>query len=382
LPAVKGRCIIFIGWQRGFESLLRLLDGRLPPNSEVHILSEQTAVNRTLELASEGLALDGSAIKPKEGEEDDPDVQQEVGLANCTLIHVYGYTTDERAMRRLPLARADAAVIVADANEDDVEALGGAELQIADSESLTSTILLRRLRTEIEQTVPGAPQLTIVTEFVDLLTRRLLERQSSLITSAPKAPAVGARNGMQRAMTGLNRGGAAAQTRVAAPSAASGAPTPTIISPHGESSTRGSLGTPRATGRPAESMVQSVVFHRNYIETTALSLASHSNTSWVTVQMLLDPFSGQSIKSVPVEAAVAVVPPSPSSHENKGGDGGSGAALYSFSELSDTLVGQSLGLLIGWRRARGEVVINPPEKIKSFKFVAGDELIVLKNAHT
>jgi len=115
---------------------------------------------------------------------------------------------------------------------------------------------------------------------------------------------------------------------------------------------------------------------------SVLSLASHSNTSWVTVQMLLDPFSGQSIKSVPVEAAVAVVPPSPSSHENKGGDGGSGAALYSFSELSDTLVGQSLGLLIGWRRARGEVVINPPEKIKSFKFVAGDELIVLKNAHT
>ena len=372
LPEERGRCIIFIGWQRGFESLLRLLDARLPPKSEVHILSEQTALNRTLELASEGLALDGSAMKPKEGEEDDPDVPKDVGLSNCQLIHIYGYTTDERAMRRLPLARADAAVVVADANEDDVEALGGAELQIADSESLTSTILLRRLRTEIELGFPDCPPLTIVTEFVDLLTRRLLERQGSLITSAPKASPAAVRT-ISRATTGL---GVDKHSRVSAPAAgtprggenAAGAPTPTRIIPSlGESSTSPSAKTPGDS-------VQSVVFHRNYIETTALSLASHSNTSWVTVQMLLDPHSGQSIRSVPVEAAVALPE---SSAEAKSRD--EGGVMFSFSELSDTTVTQSLGLLIGWRRSRGEVVINPPEKIKQMRFLHGDELIVLKN---
>ena len=375
--AASKRCLIFIGWQRGFESFLRILDGRLPPNSEVHILSEQTPANRSLELASEGLALDGAAIQPKAGEEDDPSIPREVGLANCTLYHVYGYTTDERAMRRLPLARADAAVVVADANEDDVEALGGAELQIADSEALTSTVLLRRLRVEIEKDYPQAPPLTVVTEFVDLLTRRLLERQGSLITSAPKP---------QRAITSKNslvRSGRSGRILppdaepVADPAAAVGQPlaveTADRVPPLNTSS-----GPAAAESRSDGSKVQTVVFHRNYIETTALSLASHSNTSWVTVQMLLDPFSGYLIQSVPCDQVIDLESPLSSARGAVTDGKEDPGCCLSFSDLSDALVTQRRGLLIGWRRKRGEVVINPPEKVKAFKWDVEDELIVLR----
>ena len=259
----RRRVVLFVGWQRGFESLLRLLDARLPPGSEVYILSEQSERARTLELNAEGLSLDGSPTGDEGGEK---------GLVNCRLEHVYGYTTDERAMRRLPLARADAAVVVADTNEDDAgaglgEGGGGAELQIADSEALTSTILLRRLHAEISLGQKDAPTLTIVTEFVDLLTRRLLERQGSLITRAP-APRS---------------------------SPSSGAAVMKVEAVEGDGASSGGGGE-----------VQPVVFHRNYIETTALSLASHSATSWLTVQMLLDPHSGYAIASVRVGDAAAL----------------------------------------------------------------------------
>ena len=471
------RCLIFIGWQRGFESLLRLLDPRLPPNSELHILSEQTMLNRTLELNAEGLALDGAAMEKKEGDPDED--RQEVGLQNCRLIHYSGYTTDERAMRRLPLARADAAIVVADANEDDVEALGGArtqgsdgphglhplplyppglpsrmdcipspsprwppsegaatslspahlpgtstspsfcarshahsllipfrpflplpcthpspapspapslagaELQIADSEALTSTILLRRIRAEVERDHPDAPPLTIVTEFVDLLTRRLLERQMSLITSAPKMPvkpkAVARGQSLKIATQDLVVDAPSPSPPEEGPASVhSGAPNPVRVSMEGRSKL------------PTRSEVQSVVFHRNYIETTALSLASHSDTSWTTVQMLLDPSSGQNIKSVPVHHAITLSPngvtvPPPASP----GLGGSKApeepnegpgTYYSFADLSDIVTAQSLGLLIGWRRRKGEVIINPPEKTKNVRWYRGDELIVLKRS--
>lgn len=335
----RRRVVLFVGWQRGFESLLRLLDARLPPGSEVYILSEQSERARTLELNAEGLSLDGSPT----GDEGD-----EKGLVNCRLEHVYGYTTDERAMRRLPLARADAAVVVADTNEDDAggglgEGGGGAELQIADSEALTSTILLRRLHAEISLGQKDAPTLTIVTEFVDLLTRRLLERQGSLITRAP-APRS---------------------------SPSSGAAVMKVEAVEGDGASSGGGGE-----------VQPVVFHRNYIETTALSLASHSATSWLTVQMLLDPHSGYAIASVRVGDAAAL----PELAKAPTGDASSEEAVrskspsrHSFAELSDMLVGQGLGLLIGWRRGSGgEVEINPSDKSKALAWIARDELIVLR----
>ena len=134
--------------------------------------------------------------------------------------------------------------------------------------------------------------------------------------------------------------------------------------------------------------VQSVVFHRNYIETTALSLAAHSNTSWVTVQMLLDPFSGYEIKSARIEDAVpnnvravgASAPPQstttvsdfrssspPTTRTERNSKEGPEPRLFSFADLSDILVAVGMGLLIGWRRGRGEVVINPDVKAEQVR---------------
>ena len=53
----SARCLIFVGWTRGFETLIRLLDARLPRGSEVHILSEQPAKSREFELLQGGLQV-------------------------------------------------------------------------------------------------------------------------------------------------------------------------------------------------------------------------------------------------------------------------------------------------------------------------------------
>ena len=50
---------------------------------------------------------------------------------------------------------------------------------------------------------------------------------------------------------------------------------------------------------------------------------------------------------------------------------------FAFSDLSDGMVALGCGLLIGWRRNKGEVVINPPDKSALMKWRRGDELIVI-----
>ena len=73
---------------------------------------------------------------------------QDRPLLNVALRHHVGYTTNEAALRRLPLQRATIAIVMADVNEDDTSAYGGAELQIADSEAFTSALLLRKLHSQ------------------------------------------------------------------------------------------------------------------------------------------------------------------------------------------------------------------------------------------
>ena len=70
---------------------------------------------------------------------------------------------------QLPLSTMDVCVIFADVNEDDVRAHGGSELQIADSEAITSTVLLREMHAQMHEAAVragrrGAPPLTIVTQ--------------------------------------------------------------------------------------------------------------------------------------------------------------------------------------------------------------------------
>ena len=58
-----GRVVLLVGWQRHLGQLLRALDARLPPNSLLWVLSEKSKEWRRTELASEGLALDGDALR-------------------------------------------------------------------------------------------------------------------------------------------------------------------------------------------------------------------------------------------------------------------------------------------------------------------------------
>ena len=87
--------------------------------------------------------------------------------------------------------------------------------------------------------------------------------------------------------------------------------------------------------------------------------------------MLLDPNSGFAIVSVSVAEAVDMP-----------ADDSCARDLYAFADLSDALVALKLGLLIGWPRERGEVVINPDDKSTPKSWRRTDQLIVLQRADT
>ena len=208
------------------------------------------------------------------------------GLRNVRVHHLEGYTTDILALQRLPIARAHVAFIVADvgsSSEKDGDSGGGSELQIADSDAMTSTILLRQLREEL-----GVPaELQVVTQMSDVLTRRLVDQQPNLLDAM-----------------------CAADDEAEVP------------------------------GVGGSSLL---VFHRNYLETTALSVATHSHLIWSTLRMILYPIGGGDIHLMPASACMREDERSPF-------PAGSKVAL-SFWDLAERVSQLNLGVLIGWRRA-------------------------------
>ena len=80
-----------------------------------------------------------------------------------------------QALRQLPLTHIDIVLVFADVNENDVHAHGGSELQIADSEAITSTVLLRELHAQAHAAAltaggRGLPPLNIVATFSACVT--------------------------------------------------------------------------------------------------------------------------------------------------------------------------------------------------------------------
>ena len=113
-----GKTILIIGWQRGFENVLRILDSKLPNNSEIYIVSEQNEHFRATELANEAIPLHGKLKKKRPdsatatatgeranaggiGVEEDDDEKWRP-LKNVELIHMVGFIT----VRPWPPARA------------------------------------------------------------------------------------------------------------------------------------------------------------------------------------------------------------------------------------------------------------------------------------
>ena len=355
LAQTKPQVVLLVGWTPGIGSLLRAFDARLLKGSELFVLSEKTLKWRTTEMAAEGMELDGRSVyaldqdqtdvhtpRSQRGPRDavrgrrksagssfnvrpggrasmpDPDVREDAGpsappaaggndglggarpdelgsLNNITVRHLVGYTTDLVALRRLPIARASVAVIVADVDDRDASGYGGSELQIADSEAMTSTILLRRLRDELCEDDSDTLPLRLVTQMSDVLSRRLLDQQPDLLDAVPHDDSI------------------------------------------------------EATLSAREETSAALIFHRNYIETTALSVATHSGVSWSTLRMLLYPFGGADIELVPV--ASCMVPAERArlnNHPMMGQEGG--RPMLSFWDLAERVRELDMGVLIGWSR--------------------------------
>ena len=165
--------ILIIGWSLKLPSLLHAFDERLAPGSQAFILGHNSMVERAADLAADGLDLDGNAWRSERdaGISDVAAARLEpaaddaasgavspptpgggvdaggVGLRNLRLHHVVGWETDYLALRRLPVLRADLALIIADGVQQVGMAMSGwSEPQMNDSGAMTSSILLRRLR--------------------------------------------------------------------------------------------------------------------------------------------------------------------------------------------------------------------------------------------
>ena len=330
----KRNAYLLIGWVNGLDSLLRGMDRRVPPGSEVHLLSEKPIAWRETELANEGLNLDGSSLDNGGGGGDDDarrssaDKHDE-GLVNLRIRHVVGVPTDDGALKRLPLGRAAAAIVSADVDSEDVDT------QITDSEVITSAHLLTEIysahaRREYRATGVRGKPLTLICEFNDVLTKRLLDAQPSLIQ--PQAD---------------DDDDDEARSDV-------------------DADAEGSAG-----GSEAASWVEVVPFHRQCLETSALSVSAHSHASWMMIRRILDVGGGVDVRSYRLSA---VLQP----HE-LAGDGAGSSPGHSFYDLAGRLSASSdrHGILIGWRIGEDEPCINPADKSARVHLGANDLLIVI-----
>ena len=390
--APRGACILMVGWMLDLRSVLRAFDRRLPPNSTIHIISEKSLEWRRSSLAAEGLSLDGQPIH---------DEGSAGRTGHVELCHLVGFATDETALRRLPLDDATAAIVSADVDQTEVDT------QLTDAEVITSALLLRQLyEARARQRERGAqtdrsggdggcasggggdaqaapqPPFPIVIEFNDVLTRRLLTRQPDLLD------------------------GATALDDYEQP-------------PYSDGSNLDGLSSTSASAAgatlPPPPRVELFTFHRNYLETTALSMSANSHAHWHIMQALLDAQGQVDLSALPalpmmraldLEAHASATPrpekltalsetstphaavpemTEPSTAErsaqaeqstsrsprfgrslhalnepSSATEHDAAEGCWSFEELADAIASRGLGVLIGWRR----LTPTPPTAIR------------------
>jgi hypothetical protein len=363
--APKRNAYLLVGWIHGISSLLFALDRRAAPESEVYILSEKPLAWRDVQLAVEGLARDGSPHRERDDTAADDEacanmvrrmsdkyaVDGTLGLRNLRLKHIVGFPTDELAIRRLPLRRAVGAIVSADVDTTDVDT------QITDSEVLTSAHLLRRIYEPIaaaectRYATPRAP-LSLVIEFNDVLTKRLLEAQPRLLEP---------RNSSGAKYAELRNGPPAPPTSFCLPSLPSGS-SPLLLCPLLSSH----LLAPPPTSSHLLPLVSShhlpsppryvdvLTFHRQYLETASLALSAHSYKSWATMCRLLDAHGGADLARVPaaqvLEPHELLQPRTPYGDVPLDASESGGGELFSFHELSVRVAKRGRGVLVGWQR--------------------------------
>ena len=117
--AATPKVVLLVGWSQSLGQLLRAFDARLPDGSEMYILADREMSARQSDMEADGIALDGSARESR-GQEHECEVTMDdeasgiesCGLRHIRIRHVVGFVTDYLALRRLPVRRADIAVIV------------------------------------------------------------------------------------------------------------------------------------------------------------------------------------------------------------------------------------------------------------------------------
>lgn len=350
------------------------------------------------------------------------------GLTNVRLKHILGFPTDEGAIRRLPLDRAAAAIVSADVDTEDVDT------QITDSEVITSAHLLTAIFRAsclhtLRRTGVRRPPLRVILEFNDVLTQRLLELQPGLVEPqhdddalheddpAHEGSVLHVENDAPHHAEGSEPGGGAKSKRGEDVRDGTAAP---MMPPRGV----GAVDEVDSDGM-REGFVEVLAFHRQYLETSALSLSAHSHTSWRLMRRLLDARGGVDVRDVRVErvldptelapagfahpdAPVATPLPTPRSSGSRGprglrGSGGGGGALggssasvnversmsetepspplFSFHDLAvrvSTREGKGHGVLIGWKRGGNKPCLNPANKEEPLPWKASDLLLVVR----
>lgn len=355
------------------------------------------------------------------------------GLKNVKLHHHYGDPTDAAALRMLPLDAADIAYVLADETAEEDKAF-----HLDDAEAMTSTVLLRRLRAGLSASarkrgLPPAPPLTLVTQCVDVLTHRLLKLQPDLLDGTGGAGSGGAtahggaregalenlegitpladpsRYQSQDTKAGSNEGGTQGPDltceSLMEPSLTVGSTrqTTTTFALAEPTLADASRGTEQRRGTSAEKRrrlsrqssafvnvdtqngIESVVLHRNWLETAALSTAAIGGASWSIVRLLLDPMSPTRVYSIRAACIIA---------DNELAEPFRAGIPYSFWELRARLMALECGLLIGWRRgphteAAGPLYgaartpdawtqrVNPAGKDTQLQWNGDDELLVI-----
>ena len=162
--------VALIGWNDRVVPLLRELDRHVASGSVVHVLSERELDERERSLKEEGLTMEGQSV-----------FEDDAALKNVRIDHVVGFATDVSQLRRLPLATLEAAIVMADVDEGAVQSTSGAELQLADSETITATLLLRDMHERCRSKGQAESPLVIVPQFLDVLTTRVFKRHPTLL---------------------------------------------------------------------------------------------------------------------------------------------------------------------------------------------------------
>ena len=79
---------------------------------------------------------------------------------------------------------------MADIDQNAVQSTSGAELQLADSETITSTLLLRDMHERCRAKGKAESPLVIVPQFLDVLTTRVFKRHPGLLEEESDANAM------------------------------------------------------------------------------------------------------------------------------------------------------------------------------------------------